>query len=118
VWLGFIGGERACLHRERNPPAFNSQYGERPRTARACRGNLQRTGGQHRARMATRARTPRGVGADFKGLGVLPASRSSGLGKARVGPDAEVGAAHARACGRAGARAASRSASMCRTGNV
>jgi hypothetical protein len=38
VWLGFIGGERACLHRERNPPAFNSQYGERPRTARACRG--------------------------------------------------------------------------------
>jgi hypothetical protein len=44
-----------------------------------------------------RARTPCGVGADFKGLGVLPALGRSGLGKARVGPDVEVGVAHARA---------------------
>jgi hypothetical protein len=49
-----------------------------------------------RGRLA-RARTPRGVGADFKGLGVLPALGRSGLRKARAGPDAEVGAAHARA---------------------
>jgi hypothetical protein len=34
---------------------------------------------------------------DFKGLGVLPASGRSGLGKARAGPDAEVGATHAQA---------------------
>jgi hypothetical protein len=43
-----------------------------------------------------RERTPRGVGADFKGLGVLPASGRSGLGKARAGPNCEAGAARAQ----------------------
>jgi hypothetical protein len=117
VWLSFIGGERACLHRERTPPAFNSQYGERPRPVRA-QGEPARTGGQRRARMVARARTPHGVGVDFKGLGVLPASGRCGLGKARAGPDAEVAGAHARARGCAGARAALWSAGMCHTGNV
>jgi hypothetical protein len=40
-----------------------------------------------------RERTPRGVGMDFKGLEVLPASGRSGLGKARAGPNCEAGAA-------------------------
>jgi hypothetical protein len=39
---------------------------------------------------SARARNPRDVGADFKGLGVLPASGRSDLGMARAGPDAEV----------------------------
>jgi hypothetical protein len=64
---------------------------------RARRENPRRTGGQRRARMVARARTPRGVGADFKGLGVLPTSGRSGLKTAQGGPDADVGAAHARA---------------------
>jgi hypothetical protein len=101
----------------KEPPTFNSQYGERPRPART-QGEPARTGGQCRARMVARARTPRGVGVDFKGLRVLSASGRSGLGKARGGPDAEVGGAHAWARGCAGARAVLRSADMCRTGNV
>jgi hypothetical protein len=51
---------------------------------RARRGNPRRTGGHRRARMAAWARTPHGMGADFKGLGVLPASGRSDLGTARA----------------------------------
>jgi hypothetical protein len=57
-----------------------------------------------------RERTPRDVGADFKGLGVLPASGRSDLGMVRAGPDAEAAVRRARAHWSAGARVASRSA--------
>jgi hypothetical protein len=66
-----------------------------PRPARV--GSRRRTGGQHRARRAARARAPRG-GARIPGaLGVLPTSGSAALER-REGLDSEAGAALAPAC--------------------
>jgi hypothetical protein len=102
-------GVRTCLHHG-GTPGLNSRYGERPRPTRARNWNPQRTGGHRRARMAARARTPRVVGVDFKGLGVLPASGRSDLGTAQADPDVEATVRRARACWSAGAQVASRSA--------
>jgi hypothetical protein len=57
-----------------------------------------------------RKRTPHDVGADFKGLIVLPASRRSDLETAGAGPEAEAAVRCAQAHWSAGARVASRSA--------
>jgi hypothetical protein len=57
-----------------------------------------------------RERTPRDVDADFKGLGVLPASGRSDLRTARAGPNAEAAVRRARAHWSARARVALRSA--------
>jgi hypothetical protein len=60
-----------------------------PRPARV--GSRRRTGGQHRARRAARARAPRG-GARISGvLGVLPTSGGA-ASERREGPDSEAGA--------------------------
>jgi hypothetical protein len=80
--LGFKGGEGNRATTARGHPALTHC------TASIldwrAPGALRRTSGQHRARMAARAGTPRGGGANFRDLGVLPTSGEVASGRREV----------------------------------
>jgi hypothetical protein len=81
----FIGGEGDRAFTATRHPGLNSQYGERPRPARA-QENPRRTGGQ--CVVCTGRRGARGI----SGRGAL-GRREATLGRRAWGADAEAGAA-------------------------